>query len=50
MLTKSRGSRRGGYGEHLAAWIAETPAEGKAAVAPKGWFAKQYADAKGKKG
>lgn len=32
----------------LAAWIAETPAEGKAAVAPKGWFARQYSDAKGK--
>jgi arylsulfatase A-like enzyme len=40
--------------ECLAAWIAATPAEGKAAVAPKGWFTKQYTDAKpkakGKKG
>jgi arylsulfatase A-like enzyme len=38
--------------EHLAAWIAGTPAEGKVAVAPKGWFARQYSapKAKAKKG
>jgi arylsulfatase A-like enzyme len=38
--------------EALAVWIAGTPAEGKAAVAPKGWFAKQYSapKAKAKKG
>jgi arylsulfatase A-like enzyme len=38
--------------EHLAAWVAETPADGKAAVASKGWFARQYIapKAKAKKG
>ena len=38
--------------ERLAAWIAETPADGKAAVASKGWFAGQYIapKAKAKKG
>jgi hypothetical protein len=34
--------------EALAAWVAETPTEGKAAVAPKGWFAKQYGAPKAK--